>query len=49
MLTSREARLEGVIVQEMISPDSVEVILGIMNDPTFGPVVVFGSAAFWWN
>ncbi|NMB94408.1 MAG: acetate--CoA ligase family protein [Flexilinea flocculi] len=38
-----EARLEGVIVQEMISPDSVEVILGIMNDPTFGPVVVFGS------
>ncbi len=38
------ARIEGVLVQEMVSgDDAVEVILGIMRDPSFGPVVVFGS------
>jgi len=38
-----QARLEGVVIQEMISPDAVEVILGVLRDPDFGPVVVFGS------
>lgn len=38
-----QARLHGVVVQEMISPDAVEVILGLLRDPDFGPVVVFGS------
>jgi acetyltransferase len=38
-----DARLEGVIIQEMIPSDAVEVLLGILRDPDFGPVVVFGS------
>ena len=37
------ARLEGALVQEMITSDAVEVILGILRDPDFGPVMVFGS------
>jgi acetyltransferase len=38
-----KASLGGVLIQEMISPSAVEVILGVMQDPDFGPVVVFGS------
>ena len=38
-----QARLEGALVQEMIPTDAVEVILGVLQDPDFGPVVVFGS------
>jgi acyl-CoA synthetase (NDP forming) len=38
-----QARLEGVLIQEMIPPGAVEVILGVLQDPDFGPVVVFGS------
>ncbi len=38
-----QARLEGVVIQEMIPAGAVEVILGILRDPDFGPVVVFGS------
>jgi acyl-CoA synthetase (NDP forming) len=38
-----QARLEGAVIQEMIPADAVEVILGILRDPDFGPVVVFGS------
>ena len=37
------ARLEGALIQEMIPANAVEVILGILRDPDFGPVVVFGS------
>ncbi len=37
------ARLEGAVIQEMIPADAVEVILGVLRDPDFGPVVVFGS------
>ena len=33
---------EGVLVQQMISPDAVETILGIHLDPVFGPAVVLG-------
>lgn len=40
---SPKARLDGVIIQEMIPGDAVEVILGVVRDATFGPVVVFGS------
>jgi len=35
-----DARIEGVLVQEMTS--GVEVIVGAVNDPTFGPTVAFG-------
>ncbi|MBM4466767.1 MAG: acetate--CoA ligase family protein [Chloroflexi bacterium] len=38
-----QARLEGVVIQEMIPADAVEVIVGVLRDPDFGPVVVFGS------
>jgi acyl-CoA synthetase (NDP forming) len=38
-----QAQLEGAVIQEMIPADAVEVILGVLRDPGFGPVVVFGS------
>jgi acyl-CoA synthetase (NDP forming) len=37
----RGARIEGVLVQEM-AKDGVEAILGVTNDPLFGPAVMFG-------
>ena len=36
-----KADIEGVIVSEMIS-DGVETVLGVINDPIFGPAVMFG-------
>lgn len=36
-----DAVIDGVLVGPMIT-DGVETILGVSNDPTFGPVVVFG-------
>jgi acetyltransferase len=38
-----DARIEGVMIQPMIArPAARELILGIANDPTFGPVMAFG-------
>ncbi|HEX9684590.1 MAG TPA: acetate--CoA ligase family protein, partial [Burkholderiales bacterium] len=37
----RGARLEGVLVQEM-AKGGIEAILGVTNDPLFGPAVMFG-------
>lgn len=42
-----EAHLEGILIQEMISRDAVEVLLGIHRDPSFGPVVLFGLGGIW--
>ena len=36
-----DATLEGVIVSEMVS-GGVETVLGVVNDPVFGPAVMFG-------
>jgi acetyltransferase len=39
-----EARIDGVTIQPMIlRPKARELIAGIADDPTFGPVIVFGS------
>jgi acyl-CoA synthetase (NDP forming) len=37
------ADLQGVLIQEMILEGAVEVIVGVLQDADFGPVVVFGS------
>jgi len=37
----KDAKIEGVLVQEM-AKDGVEAILGVTNDPLFGPAVMFG-------
>jgi 4-hydroxybutyrate---CoA ligase (ADP-forming) len=36
-----EARIKGVLVQEMVK-SAKETILGASQDPTFGPVIMFG-------
>ena len=35
------ARVRGVLVQQMASP-SLEVVIGMTKDPTFGPALMFG-------
>jgi len=36
-----DATIEGVLIAPMIE-DGIETILGVQNDPVFGPVVMFG-------
>jgi acyl-CoA synthetase (NDP forming) len=36
-----EAAIDGILVQEMVE-GGVEVILGVNNDPLFGPALMFG-------
>ena len=36
-----EASIDGVVVSEMVE-DSIETVIGVNLDPTFGPVVMFG-------
>jgi acyl-CoA synthetase (NDP forming) len=36
-----DARIEGALVQEMVT-GGIEAILGVTNDPLFGPAVMFG-------
>ncbi len=36
-----DARIEGIEVQEMVT-DKIEVIIGLLDDPQFGMVVMFG-------
>ncbi len=37
-----DARIWGCLVQEMVSMDGVEVLVGMSKDPQFGPLVTFG-------
>ena len=38
-----EARLDGFLVQQMARlPNAIELIIGVVEDPVFGPVVMFG-------
>jgi acetyltransferase len=39
-----ESRLDGFVLQPMISrPGAVELFVGLIDDPVFGPVVAFGQ------
>jgi acetyltransferase len=39
-----EARIDGLLVQQMAwRPDAIELLIGLSQDPVFGPVVVFGQ------
>lgn len=37
-----DARIWGCLVQEMVSMDGIEVLVGMSRDPQFGPLVTFG-------
>lgn len=36
------ARIDGILIEEMIDPNGVETLVGVHQDPLFGPVITFG-------
>ena len=42
----REDEMQGVVVQEMITR-GIEVIVGVTQDPSFGPLVLFGMGGIY--
>ncbi len=38
---SKEAEMDGVLVQKMLT-EGVEVMVGVTQDPSFGPLIMFG-------
>jgi acyl-CoA synthetase (NDP forming) len=42
-----KARIDGMIVQDMIHTGSRELIVGARKDPQFGPVIMFGLGGVW--
>ncbi|KXA90236.1 hypothetical protein AKJ39_00170 [candidate division MSBL1 archaeon SCGC-AAA259J03] len=43
---NRNAEIHGVVVQEYV-PEAKEVVIGIIQDPSFGPTVTFGLGGVW--
>jgi acetate---CoA ligase (ADP-forming) len=41
-----DARIEGVLIEPMI-PKGIEVIIGMKNDPSFGPLLMFGMGGIY--
>ena len=41
-LRAPNARIAGILIQEMAKPGFIEVIVGATRDPIFGPVIMFG-------
>ncbi len=37
-----DAKINGILIQEMLSRDAMEVIIGVKNDLQFGPMVLVG-------
>ena len=37
-----EARIDGVLIQEMVSGEGIETIVGLSQEPPFGPTLLFG-------
>ena len=42
---AREDEMQGVTIQQMV-PGGVEVIVGVTQDPSFGPLILFGTVGF---
>jgi len=42
----RESEMQGVIVQEMVK-GGIETIAGVTQDPSFGPLIMFGSGGIY--
>ena len=43
---SKEAEMDGVLIQKMVS-EGVEVIVGVTEDPSFGPLIMFGMGGIY--
>lgn len=42
----KDAEIEGVVVQEYV-PDAREIVIGVIQDPSFGPTMTFGLGGVW--
>lgn len=43
---SDPASFEGILIQKM-APAGTEILAGLVNDPTFGVMIVFGAGGIW--
>jgi acetyltransferase len=43
---SKEAEMDGVLVQKMVT-EGVETIVGVTQDPSFGPLIIFGMGGIY--